>query len=213
MIASWRAVAHVTQFDKADITDVMDFVERHGDEAAERGAKMTVTAVVMKVCAAALKRFPAFNASLDPVGGRLIVKKYIHIGVAVDTPRGLLVPVVRDAGRKSIIDLAVEIGDLASRARHKKIKPDEMEGGSFTISNQGGIGGTNFTPLVFWPQAAILGLSRAATEARYRAGEFRPRRMLPLALSYDHRIVDGADAARFLTWVRRGLEDPLSMEL
>ncbi len=213
MAASWREVAHVTQFDRADVTDAMAFVARRGANAARPGAKPTLTAVVMKVCAAALARFPEFNASIDPVNARLILKKYVHIGIAVDTPRGLLVPVVRDADRKSILDLAADIADLAARARDKKIRPEEMEGGSFTLSNQGGIGGTNFTPLVFWPQAAILGLSRAAVEPRYMEGELRPRTVLPLALSYDHRIVDGADAARFLGWIRGALEEPLSLHL
>jgi pyruvate dehydrogenase E2 component (dihydrolipoamide acetyltransferase) len=142
---------------------------------------------------------------------KLHLKKYVHIGVAVDTPRGLLVPVVRNADRKTILELAVEITDLADRARGKKINPDEMEGGSFTISNQGGIGGTQFTPVVFWPQAAILGVSRAAVEPVYIDGELRPRRILPLALSYDHRIADGADAARFLRWVCESIEQPLTM--
>jgi pyruvate dehydrogenase E2 component (dihydrolipoamide acetyltransferase) len=142
---------------------------------------------------------------------QLILKKYVHIGLAVDTPRGLLVPVVRNADSKTIRKLAVEIVDLARRARDKKIKPDEMEGGTFTISNQGGIGGTNFTPVVFWPQAAILGVSRASSEPVYIDGELRPRQVLPLALSYDHRIADGADAARFVRWICESIEHPLTM--
>jgi pyruvate dehydrogenase E2 component (dihydrolipoamide acetyltransferase) len=168
---------------------------------------------LVKVCAEALKRFPHFNASIDVAKQSLILKKYIHIGLAVDTPRGLLVPVVRNADRKTILELSVEIVDLARRAREKKIKPDEMEGGTFTVSNQGGIGGTDFTPVVFWPQAAILGVSRASTEPRYVDGELRPREVLPLALSYDHRIVDGADAARFLSWIRQSIEQPLTLYL
>lgn len=213
MIVSWQSVVHVTQFERVDITAAIDFMNRNADKAADQGGKLTITAVLMKVCAAALKRFPAFNASIDMANNRLILKKYVHIGLAVDTPRGLLVPVVRNADHKSILELAVDIADLARRARDKKIKPDEMEGGTFTISNQGGIGGTNFTPVVFWPQAAILGVSRASTEPLYVDGEFRPRTLLPLALSYDHRIADGADAARFVRWIRDGIEQPLTLHL
>ncbi|MFY9707201.1 MAG: 2-oxo acid dehydrogenase subunit E2 [Desulfobacterales bacterium] len=211
--ASWQTVVHVTQFEQVDITAAQDFMNRNADKVADQGGKLTITAVLMKVCAAALKRFPPFNASIDTAKNRLILKKYVHIGLAVDTPRGLLVPVVRNADRKSILELAVDIVDLAGRARNKKITPDEMEGGTFTISNQGGIGGTNFTPVVFWPQAAILGVSRASTEPVYVDGEFRPRTVLPLALSYDHRIADGADAARFVRWIRDGIEHPLTLHL
>lgn len=213
MTVSWQTVVHVTQFERVDITAALDFMNRNADKAADQGGKLTITAVLMKICAAALKRFPPFNASIDPANNQLILKKYVHIGLAVDTPRGLLVPVVRNADSKSILELAVEIVDLARRARDKKIKPDEMEGGTFTISNQGGIGGTNFTPVVFWPQAAILGVSRASTEPLYVDGEFRPRTLLPLALSYDHRIADGADAARFVRWIRDGIEQPLTLHL
>jgi pyruvate dehydrogenase E2 component (dihydrolipoamide acetyltransferase) len=208
---SWQTVVHVTQFERVDITAALDFMNRNADKVADQGGKLTITAILMKICAAALTRFPPFNASIDTANNRLILKKYVHIGLAVDTPRGLLVPVVRNADRKSILELAVEIVDVARRARDKKIKPDEMEGGTFTISNQGGIGGTNFTPVVFWPQAAILGVSRASTEPVYVDGEFRPRTLLPLALSYDHRIADGADAARFVRWIRDGIEQPLTL--
>lgn len=210
---SWQTVVHVTQFERVDITAAMDFMGRNADKVADQGGKLTITAVLMKICAAALTRFPAFNASIDPANNQLISKKYVHIGLAVDTPRGLLVPVVRNADRKTILELAVEIVELARRARNKKIKPDEMEGGTFTISNQGGIGGTDFTPVVFWPQAAILGVSRATTEPRYVDGELRPRTVLPLALSYDHRIADGADAARFVRWIRDSIEHPLTVHL
>jgi pyruvate dehydrogenase E2 component (dihydrolipoamide acetyltransferase) len=211
--ASWQTVVHVTQFERVDITGVQDFIRRNADKVAEEGGKLTVTAVLMKVAAAALNRFPQFNASIDTDNNQLIIKKYIHIGLAVDTPRGLLVPVIRDADRKTITELAVEVTDLARRARDKKIKPDEMEGGTFTISNQGGIGGTDFTPVVLWPQAAILGVSRATIRPRYIDGEFKPREVLPLTLSYDHRIADGADAARFVGWMRESLEVPLTLHL
>jgi pyruvate dehydrogenase E2 component (dihydrolipoamide acetyltransferase) len=210
---SWRIIPHVTQFDKADITDLEDFLKRNGGEVSRAGGKLTLTPVLAKVCARALIRFPRFNASLDMNRGRLILKHYVHIGIAVDTPRGLLVPVVRDADAKGITDLAVEIADLAARARDKKVTAAELEGGCFTISNQGGIGGVGFTPIVLWPQVAILGVSRAATEPVAADGQFRPRRMLPLALSYDHRVIDGADAARFLRWVCACLEQPMTLVL
>ncbi len=211
--AAWRIVPHVTQFDEADITDVQAFIARHGKQAEKQGGKLTLTAVLMKVCAAALVRFPAFNASIDMANEQMIYKDYVHIGLAVDTPRGLLVPVIRDVQDKGIIDLAVAIGDVAQRARNKKIKPDEFEGATFTISNQGGIGGTAFTPVVVWPQAAILGASRARRMLVEKEGEFVPRTILPLSLSYDHRIVDGADAARFMDFICRSLEQGLTILL
>jgi len=210
---AWRIVPHVTQFDEADITDVQAFIARHGKQAEKQGGKLTLTAVLMKVCAAALVRFPAFNASIDPANEQMIYKEYVHIGLAVDTSRGLLVPVIRDVQDKGIVDLALAIGDTAQRARDKKIKPDEFEGATFTISNQGGIGGTAFTPVVVWPQAAILGASRARRMLVEKEGEFVPRTILPLSLSYDHRIVDGADAARFMDWICRSLEQGLTILL
>jgi pyruvate dehydrogenase E2 component (dihydrolipoamide acetyltransferase) len=213
MSTAWRTVPHVTQFDQADITGLQEFIKKNAENVARKGGRLTVTAVLVKVCAEALKKFARFNASIDTANEQLIFKKYIHIGIAADTPRGLLVPVVRDADRKSISKLAAEIADLADRARNKKLKPDEMEGGTFTISNQGGIGGVGFTPIVFWPQAAILGVSRATVVPQYIEGEFKPRSMLPLALSFDHRIIDGADAARFLRWVCESLEHPFTMVL
>jgi len=213
MSTAWHTVPHVTQFDQADITGLQEFIKKNAAKVARSGGKLTVTAVLARVCAAALKKFPRFNASIDTANVQLIFKKYIHIGIAADTPRGLLVPVVRNADQKSISALAAEIADLAERARSKKLKPDEMEGGTFTISNQGGIGGVGFTPIVFWPQAAILGVSRASIAPQYIEGEFKPRSMLPLALSFDHRIIDGADAARFLRWVCESLEQPFTMLL
>jgi len=213
MSTAWLTVPHVTQFDQADVTGLQKFIKKNADRVARSGGKLTVTAVIARVCAEALKRFPRFNASIDTANQQLILKKYVHIGIAADTPRGLLVPVVRNADQKSISRIAAEIADLAERARNKKLKPDEMEGGTFTISNQGGIGGVNFTPIVFWPQAAILGVSRTAVMPQYIDGEFQPRSMLPLALSFDHRIIDGADAARFLRWVCESLEHPFTMIL
>ncbi len=211
--ASWRIIPHVTQFDEADITDLKPFIDKHARQAEKRGGKLTLTAVVIKICAAALMRFPRFNASIDLTNAQLIYKDYVHVGLAVDTPRGLLVPAIRNVQDKGIIDLAVEIVDMAQRARNKKIKPDEFEGATFTISNQGGIGGVNFTPVVVWPQAAILGLSRSRRLPRERDGQLVARTVLPLSMSYDHRIADGADAARFLDWIARSLEQGLTMLL
>ena len=211
--ASWTTIPHVTQFDEADVTGVMAFIEKNAPKVAKTGAKLTVTAIITRVCAAALKRFPRFNASIDVANHRIIFKRYIHIGIAADTPRGLLVPVIRDADRKSIVDLAIAIADLADRARNKKVKPDELDGGTFSISNQGGIGGVGFTPIVLWPQVAILGVSRSAMKPVYVQDRFEPRMVLPLSLSYDHRIIDGADAARFLRWICDGLEQPMTLFL
>ncbi|MDA8140894.1 MAG: 2-oxo acid dehydrogenase subunit E2 [Desulfobacteraceae bacterium] len=213
MAHSWQQIPHVTQFDRTDLNHVEEFLRRNKADFQRRGVKLTLTAVVMKICAAALLKFPNFNCSIDMAGDRLIFKKYVHIGLAVDTERGLLVPVVRNADRKGIFQLAREIADLAERARTKKIKPDEMEGGTFTISNQGGIGGTQFTPIIVWPQAALLGISRTRIEPVLVDGAFVPHPMLPLALSYDHRIIDGADAARFLRWICESLEQPLNLHL
>ncbi len=210
---SWRTVAHVTQFDEADITALDTFVQSHAGKVEQSGGKLTLTPILTFVCARALLKYPLFNASIDIPNQRLILKKYIHIGIATATQRGLLVPVIRQADTRSILELAVAIVDLAERARTKKLKPDEMEGGTFTISNQGGIGGVGFTPIVLWPQAAILGVSRAATKPRYMDGRLQARKILPLSLSYDHRILDGADAAQFLSWICRSLEQAFNLHL
>ena len=210
---SWTVVPHVTQFDEADITAVTTFIRNNAVKAEKAGTKLTVTAIITRVCAEALKRFPRFNASIDVGANRIILKHYVNIGIAADTPRGLLVPVIRDADKKNIIQLAQAIGDLASRARSKKVTPDELEGGTFSISNQGGIGGVGFTPIVLWPQVAMLGVSRSAIRPVYTEDGFAPRTLLPLSLSYDHRIIDGADAARFLRWICDGLEHPLTLFL
>lgn len=210
---SWSMIPHVTQFDEADISHVNAFIEKHRGTVAKEGGKLTVTAVLLKVMAKALQRFPKFNASIDVQNEELILKKYVHIGMAVDTDRGLLVPVIRDADKKGIVELAADLKDIADRTRDKKVKPDEMEGGTFTISNQGSIGGTNFTPIVLWPQVAILGVSRTAARLVENDGDIEKRHFLPLALSYDHRVIDGADAARFLRWVAEALESPLLLHL
>jgi pyruvate dehydrogenase E2 component (dihydrolipoamide acetyltransferase) len=215
MATAWARVPHVTQFDESDVTEVEAFVRQKAAVAEKAGGKLTLTAVLVKVIAAALNRYPYFNASIDPAAGKVFLKKYVHVGVAVATEHGLMVPVVRDADRKSLTQIAVEIVDLAHKARNRKIQPREMEGATFTISNQGGIGGVAFTPIVAWPQVAILGVSRTALRQRpVGAGDhFAPRRVLPLSLSYDHRLIDGADAAAFLRWICEALEAPLNLVL
>ena len=204
---SWLHVPHVTQFDEADITEMEAFRKAHGEEAKKRGFKLTPLVFLMKAVVAGLKTWPDFNSSLDPTGENLILKKYFHIGIAVDTPKGLVVPVVRDVDQKSLYELAAELGEISVRARDGKLKPGEMQGGCFTISSLGGIGGTAFTPIVNAPEVAILGVSRSAMKQVYRDGAFVPRLMLPLSLSYDHRVIDGAAAARFTTYLSGVLSD------
>lgn len=214
MNRAWT-IPHVTQFDKADITDLEKLRKQFGPRAEKAGGKLTPTAILIKAVVGALRRFPQFNSSLDLANDELILKKFINIGIAVDTDRGLLVPVIRDADKKSVIGLAVEMSAMAERARNKKTGIDEMSGGTFTITNLGGIGGTNFTPIINTPEVAILGVSRAAMEPVWNAetSEFEPRLMMPLALSYDHRVIDGADAARFLRFICELLEDPFLLAL
>jgi pyruvate dehydrogenase E2 component (dihydrolipoamide acetyltransferase) len=209
MVLSWTTVPHVTQHDSADVTDIEAF--RKQQEG--KGPKLTVTAFVLKACAIMLKQFPRFNASLDLAKGQLVMKNYCHLGVAVDTERGLLVPVLRDVDKKSVYEIGKEMAELAERARLKKLSADDMRGGSFTISNLGGIGGTGFSPIVNYPEVAILGLSRSKLQPVWRDGQFVPRLIMPLSLSYDHRVVDGADAARFTRMLADMLENPLVMLL
>ncbi|MCI0413540.1 2-oxo acid dehydrogenase subunit E2 [bacterium] len=213
MAIAWANVPQVTQFDKADVTRLEEYRKNFGAKAEAAGGKLTVTAVLIKVIASALKNFPQFNASLDISRKDIIYKKYYHLGVAVDTDRGLLVPVIRDVDRKNILQLSVELTQLAERARNRKLTLEEMQGGTFTITNLGGIGGTNFSPIVNFPEVAILGISRSSMEPFYTNGSFEPRTMLPLSLSYDHRIIDGADAARFLRWVCEAIRDPFLVAL
>ena len=210
---AWSTIPHVTHFDKADITELEQTRKRYESKAEAGSAKLTVTAIAVKVVAAALKVFPQFASSLDMPREELIYKKYCHIGVAVDTNRGLLVPVIRDADKKNILQLSAELAQLAEKARNRKITPEETEGGVFTISNLGGIGGTHFSPIVNSPEVAILGIARARMEPVFLSGMFQPRLMLPLSLSYDHRVIDGADAARFLHWVAEALEQPSLLPL
>ena len=181
--------------------------------AEEAGGKMTVTAIALKVCASALKVFPQFNASIDMEKEEIVYKQYINVGLATDTDRGLLVPVIRDVDKKNIVELAAELSQLSKKARDKKLTPDEMEGGTFTITNLGGIGGTAFTPIVNHPEVAILGLSRSRMEPEWINGKFEPRLILPLSLSYDHRLIDGADAARFLRWIAEAFEQPFLLSV
>ena len=209
MQASWQSIPHVFQFDKADISYLETFRNKYGKEVEKAGGKLTITAILIKIMAQALKAFPNFNASLDPENDEIIFKKYYHIGVAVDTERGLLVPVIKDVDKKSIISLSIELGEIAEKTRNKKIKPDELQGGNIAISNLGGIGGTNFTPIIYRPNVAVLGVSQTRTEPVYIDGEFKPGQMLPLSLSYDHRAIDGAEGARFLRWFCEALENPL----
>ena len=208
-----RPIPLVTQNDLADITGFEDIRKRYTKQAGESAAPLTVTTLAVKIIAAALRKFPQFNVSIDMAADEIIVKKYIHIGVAVDTDRGLLVPVVRDADRKSLLEVSTEVAALADRARNRKLTLDEMQGGTFSISNLGGIGGTSFTPLVNAPEVAILGISRGRMEPVFKDGQFIPRLMLPLSLSYDHRAIDGADGARFLRWVAEVFEQPFLLTL
>jgi pyruvate dehydrogenase E2 component (dihydrolipoamide acetyltransferase) len=210
---AWTTIPHVTQHDRADITGLEELRKRYEAKAAQAGGTLTVTAIAVKVAAAALKTFPQFNASVDLASEEIVHKKYISIGVAVDTDRGLLVPVIRDADRKNIIQLSVELSQLAEKARNHKLALEDMQGSTFTITNLGGIGGTSFSPIVNWPEVAILGISRATMTPVYVKGEFKPRLILPLSLSYDHRVIDGADAIRFLRWVAEAFEQPFVLAL
>jgi pyruvate dehydrogenase E2 component (dihydrolipoamide acetyltransferase) len=205
--ASWVNVPHVTQFDEADITELEETRGKLKDEAAQRGIKLTPLAFVMRACVKALAEMPQFNTSLDAGGSELIQKHYLHMGFAADTPNGLVVPVVRDVDRKDVYELARELATLSEKARAGKLSAAEMQGGCFTISSLGGIGGTAFTPIINAPEVAILGVSRAALKPVWRDGAFVPRLMLPLSLSYDHRVIDGADAARFTSQLGRLLAD------
>jgi pyruvate dehydrogenase E2 component (dihydrolipoamide acetyltransferase) len=210
---AWNTIPHVTQFDKADVTELEALRKRHKEQVAQAGGNLTVTAMLVRILATAVRKFPQFNASLDTDRGEIVYKKYLNIGVAVDTDRGLLVPVIRNADDKNITQIAVELNQLAERARERKLTVEEMSGGSMTISNLGGIGGTYFTPIVNWPEVAILGVSRGTFEPVWKDGRFEPVQRLPLSLSYDHRVIDGADAMRFLRWVVEAIEQPFLLSL
>jgi pyruvate dehydrogenase E2 component (dihydrolipoamide acetyltransferase) len=210
---AWTTIPHVTQFDKADITALERLRKQYRDQIAKAGGNLTVTAMLVKVLATAVKQFPQFNASLDAGSQEIILKKYVNIGVAVDTDRGLLVPVIRNADQKNISQIAIEVHEAAEKARAKKLTLEDMSGGGMSISNLGGIGGTAFTPIVNWPEVAILGVSRGVIEPVWDGAKFEPRQMLPLSLSYDHRVIDGADAMRFLRWVVEAVEQPFLLSL
>ena len=209
---NWISIPHVTQFDEADITELEAFRKDSGAASAKQGFKLTMLAFLIKACVTALRQYPEFNASLERGGENLVLKKYFHIGVAVDTPDGLVVPVIRDADRKGVYELARELAEVSTLARDKKLKPGDMQGGTFSISSLGGIGGTAFTPIINAPEVAILGVSRSAMRpvwvgGKGESGQFMPRLMLPLSLSYDHRVIDGASAARFTSYLASVLSD------
>jgi pyruvate dehydrogenase E2 component (dihydrolipoamide acetyltransferase) len=203
--ASWVNIPHVTQFDEADITDLEATRGKLKEKASQAGIKLTPLAFIVRACVRALQEFPQFNASLDPSGASLILKKYFNVGFAADTPNGLVVPVVHDANRKDVYEIARNLGELSEKGRAGKLSPNDMQGGCFTISSLGGIGGTAFTPIINAPEVAILGVSRSAMKPVYRDGSFVPRLILPLSLSYDHRVIDGATAARFTTFLAESL--------
>jgi len=209
--ASWVNIPHVTQFESADITDLEDVRRKLKQKALSEGIRLSILAFVMRACVRSLQEFPQFNASLDPQGEKLILKKYINIGFAVDTPNGLLVPVLRNGEHCDVYEIARQVGELADKARAGKLTAAQMQGGSFTISSLGSMGGTSFTPIINAPEVAILGLSRSSLQPVYRGGSFVPRMMLPLSLSYDHRVIDGASAARFATFLALRLAEPRSL--
>lgn len=213
MARCWAEIPHVTIFDRADITAAEELRKQFKTKADAKGGKLTITAILLKVAAAALKTFPQINASVDMAKQETVLKRYYHIGCAVDTPRGLMVPVIRDADKKSILQIAAELAQLSEKARAGKLGLADMQGGTFTITNLGGLGTTYFTPIVNAPEVAILGVGRAAMESSYTEGFCRPRLMLPLSLSFDHRVVDGADGARFLHWIVDAMEKPLLMAM
>ena len=202
---NWVMIPHVTQFDEADITDLEAFRARVNEENAKSGTKVTPLAFLIKAVVAALKKYPEFNASID--GDNLVLKRYWHIGFAADTPNGLVVPVIKDADKKGVVEIAKETGELAAKGREGKLGPADMQGGTFTISSLGGIGGTAFTPIINAPEVAILGVSKASMKPVWNGKEFVPRLMMPLSLSYDHRVIDGALAARFTTYLAQVIAD------
>jgi len=213
MATCWATIPHVTIFDKADVTDLEALRNRYKGKAEAAGGKLTITAMMLKLVASALRAHPVLNASLDVERNEVVHKSFVNVGVAADTPKGLVVPVVRDADRKNMVQLAVELTELSSKARAGKLTPDEMSGGTFTVTNLGGIGIGFFTPIVNFPEVGILGLGRAVMEPVWQDGQWVPRLMMPLSLSFDHRLVDGADGARFVRWIIDAIEQPLLLAL
>lgn len=210
--SAWRA-PHVTQFDKADVSELETLRKLNREKVSAAGGNLTITAILVKVLSSALLEFPKFNSSVDMRAGAIVYKKYVNVGVAVDTDRGLLVPVIRDSDEKDVTEISVELTEISRKAREKKLSPDALQGGTCTITNLGGVGGTYFTPIINPPEVAILGVSRSSVEPVYADGGFKPRLMVPLLLSYDHRIIDGAEAARFLRWICERLEKPYNVIL
>jgi pyruvate dehydrogenase E2 component (dihydrolipoamide acetyltransferase) len=204
---SWNTIPHVTQFDEADFTQLNVLRKKFAPAYEKKGAKLTLTPFVLKALVETLKKHPIFNSSLDEVAQEIVIKEYFHIGIAVDTEQGLIVPVIRDVDKKSVLDLSKELEQLAQKARERKVSGDELKGGTFTISNQGAIGGAHFTPIVNKPEVAILGLGRGALKPVARDGKVEIRMMTPLGLSYDHRVIDGGEAARFIVDLVAALQD------
>jgi pyruvate dehydrogenase E2 component (dihydrolipoamide acetyltransferase) len=217
MVASWTSVPHVTQFHEADISSPVKFIEKYASQYEKSGARLTLTSLVMKALVPILRKYPTFNCSLDEVTGEVILKNYFHFGVAVDTEQGLIVPVIRDVDKKGLLDLSKELGELAAKARERRVSLEELQGGTFTISNQGGIGGGHFTPIIHTPEVAILGLGRAEAKPVVRNGKIEEATLLPLCLSYDHRVTDGANAARFVRdlaeEIKNFKEDEVKLEM
>jgi pyruvate dehydrogenase E2 component (dihydrolipoamide acetyltransferase) len=213
LVECWNRIPHVTHFDKADITELETLRRKFAPKAEAQGGKLTMAVMVVKAAAAALKVFPKFNSSIDMARREIVFKKYCHVGIAVNTERGLLVPVLRDADRKNMIQIAVEVNQIAEKARKGKLALEDMQGGCFTVTNLGRVAGTYFTPIVNHPEVAILGMGRTFEEARFVNGTCVPRTVLPLSLSYDHRLIDGADGAEFLRWIVEAIEEPLLLSL
>jgi pyruvate dehydrogenase E2 component (dihydrolipoamide acetyltransferase) len=209
----WSTIPHVTQFDEADVTDLEALRKSFQPKAEKAGTKLTMTAMLIKIMGSALKAFPNFNASIDPEKEEIIFKKYFNVGCAVDTPKGLVVPVIRGVDGKNMIEISKDLGDLAGQMRDGKINPAMLQGGCITLSNLGGLSGKHFTPIVNGPEVAILGVGRAAMKPVWNGSEFEPRLMMPLSLSYDHRLIDGADGTRFLRWIVDAIEQPLLISL
>ncbi len=207
MWENWNAIPHVTQFDDADFTKLNELRKKYAAAYEAKGSKLTLTPLVLRAVAATLKKHPIFNSSLDEVANEVVLKDYVHLGIAVDTEQGLIVPVIRDVDKKSVLELAKELEVLAQKARDRKVSADELKGGTFTISNQGAIGGAHFTPIVNRPEVAILGLGRGALKPVVRDGKVEARMMTPLGLSYDHRVIDGGSAARFIVDLVATMQD------
>lgn len=211
MSHAWSVIPHVTQFGKADVTEMERLRGRYKGDAEKAGGRLTLMVILIKTVAGALKAFPRFNAGFDPERHEIVYRKYCNIGIAMDTDRGLVVPVIRDVDEKNMIEISVDLRGISDKARAGKLAVEDMRGGCFTVSNAGALGGDVFTPIVNWPEVAILGMAKTRTEAVHRAGAFVPRLMLPLSLSFDHRVIDGADGVRFMRWLIDAIEEPVKL--